>query len=129
MRSDALLVCEGMPDALTAAQAGFRSVGLLGAQTPDEVVAARLANHAQHHGLEIVDRRRPRPRRAPRRRRSPISRPTAGRCRASITPPDGLDLNAWALADPTWYQTIDAQLDAPRSQRRLIVIEHRRIDL
>ena len=31
-----LLVCEGMPDALTAAQAGFPAVGLLGAHTPDE---------------------------------------------------------------------------------------------
>ena len=30
-----LMVCEGMPDALTAAQAGYRSVGLLGAQAPD----------------------------------------------------------------------------------------------
>lgn len=28
----------------------------------------------------------------------------------SIIPPDGLDVNAWALADPTWHQTIDAQL-------------------
>ena len=29
------VVCEGMPDALTAAQAGYRAVGLLGAQAPD----------------------------------------------------------------------------------------------
>ena len=40
---------KGMPDALTAAQAGFAAVGLLGAHTPDDGVAARLANHASQH--------------------------------------------------------------------------------
>ena len=44
-----LVVCEGMPDALTAAQAGYRAVGLLGAQAPDESVAARVASYAERH--------------------------------------------------------------------------------
>lgn len=41
------VVCEGLPDALTASQAGYRSVALLGAQTPDESVASRLANYGR----------------------------------------------------------------------------------
>ena len=49
-----LIVCEGMPDALTAAQAGYRVVGLLGAQAPDETVAARVANYAERHDLDVV---------------------------------------------------------------------------
>ena len=43
-----------MPGALTAAQAGYRSIGLLGAQAPDETVAARVANHAERHDLDVV---------------------------------------------------------------------------
>ena len=58
--TDHVLVCEGMPDALTAAQAGYRSVGLLGAQTPDESVAARLVNYADNVGARA--RHTPRPR-------------------------------------------------------------------
>ena len=53
-RAGVLLVCEGIPDALTAAQAGYRSVALLGAHTPDPAVAARLANHATNLGLDVA---------------------------------------------------------------------------
>ena len=56
-RGGTLLVCEGLPDALTASQAGFPAVALLGAQTPDESVAARLANYAANHGLDPDDAR------------------------------------------------------------------------
>ena len=38
-----LLVCEGIPDAWTAAQAGYASVGILGNQAPDASVARRIA--------------------------------------------------------------------------------------
>ena len=37
-----LLLCEGVPDALTAAQAGFPSVGMLGSMAPDEHIVTRL---------------------------------------------------------------------------------------
>jgi hypothetical protein len=39
---DAVLICEGLPDALTASQAGYRAVGVLGAALPDEQLAHRL---------------------------------------------------------------------------------------
>ena len=44
-------MCEGMPDALTAAQAGYPSIALLGAQTPDASVAARVASYADNAEL------------------------------------------------------------------------------
>lgn len=109
-RCQTLLVCEGLPDALTASQAGFRSVALLGAQTPDELVAARLANYASNHGLEIAIAADPD---AAGRRLTAMLTDLLDQQQVdarSIIPPDGLDLNAWALADPTWHQTIDAQL-------------------
>lgn len=49
-----LVVCEGIPDALIAAQAGFRSIGLLGANALDPGVAARVANLANLSDREVV---------------------------------------------------------------------------
>ncbi len=109
-RGETLLVCEGLPDALTASQVGFRSVALLGAQTPDESVAARLANHAANHRLEIAIAADPDA--AGRRLAATLTelldqQQVQAR---SIVPPDGLDLNAWALADPSWHRTVEASL-------------------
>ena len=49
-----LLICEGIPDALIAAQAGYRSVGLLGTNALDPTVAARIANLATRDNLDIT---------------------------------------------------------------------------
>lgn len=109
-RAGVLLVCEGIPDALIGTQAGYRTVALLGAHTPDETVAARLANHADNHDLDIAV----------------VCDPdTAGHHAATtlhrllhqqgleptiITPPPGRDLNAWALHDPAWTTQLDHAL-------------------
>ena len=42
-RTDAVVVCEGVFDALSATQAGLRAVAVLGAATPDETLASQLA--------------------------------------------------------------------------------------
>ena len=42
VRDDVVLVCEGIPDALSAAQAGWRSVAVLGAGLPDGRVAVAI---------------------------------------------------------------------------------------
>ncbi|MEX2253525.1 MAG: toprim domain-containing protein, partial [Thermoleophilaceae bacterium] len=102
-----LLVCEGIPDALTAAQAGFAAAAVLGSQAPDQSVAARLATHAEHHDLAIV---------------AVIDNDPAGRAWGQrlgdllagndheltiIEPPaEGLDLNVWALSDPRWVERL-----------------------
>lgn len=97
-----LVVCEGIPDALTAAQAGYRSAAILGSQAPDHRVAAQLAASADHHGERVV---------------AIVDADPAGRAAGQhltdllaehghtlevIEPPEGLDLNAWAQADHRW---------------------------
>lgn len=100
---EALVVCEGIPDALTAAQAGFRSVAVLGSQYPDERVGCRLATFAERLQLPIV---------------AVVDADDAGRQWGSrlqlhvgaanggvslVEPPEaGLDLNDWAIRDPSW---------------------------
>ncbi|MBI5089641.1 MAG: toprim domain-containing protein [Actinobacteria bacterium] len=110
LHPDTLLVCEGMPDALIAAQAGFHAVGLLGAQTPDEAVAARLANRAEHLDGRIVLVCDPDP--AGRRVAEALSPllVAQGHVPTVITPPDGCDLNDWAKADIGWAGRLISQL-------------------
>lgn len=101
-----LLVCEGPPDALVAAQAGFRSVGILGSQAPDEKIAAALAAHAERTGDQIVavldaDE-------GGRTGKQRLDRLLADHAQhvVFVDPPEGLDLNAWALADPGWTDAL-----------------------
>jgi hypothetical protein len=105
-RPEVLVVCEGTPDALTAAQAGYRSVGILGSQAPDHRVAAQLAAHAEQHHERII---------------AIIDADPAGRSWGkhltgllaehghdlhTIEPPDGFDLNAWAQTDTAWTSAL-----------------------
>jgi hypothetical protein len=52
-RPDKLLVCEGIPDALTAAALGYRSVGVLGAQAPDQNVAETVSQVAIANAVAV----------------------------------------------------------------------------
>lgn len=112
-RDAPLLVCEGMPDALIAAQAGFHAVGLLGAHAPDEAVAARLANHATNLGVGVALVCDPDP--AGRRVADVLGPLLAdqGIDPVAVVTPDGLDLNAWALTDHDWHHTLTRQLSIP----------------
>jgi hypothetical protein len=113
-RGGVSLVCEGLPDALTAAQAGYHAVALLGAHTPDAAVAARLANHAASLGVDIAIACDPDP--AGRHvavTLADLFAPHAIHPRV-ITPPDGHDLNSWALTDPTWTNLVDELLPPTR---------------
>lgn len=107
--SDQLVVCEGIPDSLVAAQAGFRAVGLLGTNALDDSVAARIANLADSNDLDvtvIVD----------------VDDSGAGRSLGAqltrglgashgvmvrvVEPPGGHDLNTWALAERGWHERL-----------------------
>lgn len=113
--SDQLVVCEGLPDALTAAQAGFSAVALLGAHTPDDAVAARIANHAANCELSITLVCDPD---EAGRRVADVLVPklrNRGADPIVITPPSGLDLNAWAQTDAAW----PSRIETPRAARSL----------
>lgn len=103
-----LIVCEGIPDALTAANAGFHAVGVLGSQAPDHVVATRIAAHSRQLDLAVI---------------AVIDNDPAGHAWGDrlhdllddqsleltvVEPPaDGLDLNTWARADPHWLNALE----------------------
>jgi len=53
-RSDVLVVAEGIPDALVAAQLGVRSVGVLGSTYPDRRVAEQISQGARECGVERI---------------------------------------------------------------------------
>lgn len=106
-RPGVLVVCEGIPDALIAAQGGFAAAGILGSQAPDETIAAALASHAERHDRAIVavvdgdDAGR----HWGERLGELIS--TTGHDLHLIEPPGvGCDLNDWALSDPDWASWI-----------------------
>lgn len=112
LRDAPVLLCEGMPDALTAAQAGFQSVGLLGAHAPDDAVGARLANHLDGIGADtgvvLVTDPDPAGRRVAETLGPMLTE--LGHPPGTVTPPDGLDLNAWALSDPNWSERLHEHL-------------------
>lgn len=101
-RPGLLLICEGIPDALTAAAAGYAAVAILGSQAPDERVATQLARHADRGRRRLV---------------AVVDGDSAGRAWGQhltglleqrghhltvIEPPAGLDLNGWAAVEPGW---------------------------
>ena len=107
-----------MPDALTAAQAGYRAMGLLGAQSPDESVAARVASYAERHDLDVVlmtdanDAGRSAGDRLAELNLVEQLDPVIVEPPADLTDAAGasvVDLNAWAQRDPAWS---DDLLDA-----------------
>lgn len=108
--SGVLVVCEGIPDALTAAGSGLGAVAVLGSQAPDQSVAIRIASHADQHDLVVV---------------AVIDNDAAGRAWGErltrllaehgidldvIEPPSaGIDLNAWASSEPGWTSRLPGE--------------------
>jgi DNA primase len=117
--SDQLVVCEGIPDSLVAAQAGFRAIGLLGTNALDDSVAARIANLADNNGLDVTvvvdvdDTGTGRSLGAQLVARLEAEHGVAARI---IEPPEGQDLNTWALADQCW----PTRLALPDSRREVL---------
>ena len=109
-----LVVCEGAGDALIAAQAGYRSVGVLGALYPDAVVVDAIAAVAAGGDVSQVvvcfDN-------------DPAGTAGGGRlcelldgrglAAVSVTPPEGLDLTGWATSGGDWTASLDATNPTP----------------
>jgi hypothetical protein len=96
---------------------------LLGAHTPDEAVAARLANHATNLDVELVlvcD-----PDIAGRRVADALAPllEQQGHVPTVVIPPNGCDLNDWAQTDVRWAEQLHSQaptdpdlaIDAPEA--------------
>ena len=111
---DRLVICEGIPDALTAAQAGYQTVALLGTYAADQRVAALLAEHATGHRLAVT---------------AVVDADPAGRAAGTrlaglladrhvelriVEPPEGFDLNGWAQREPSWTNAIGSDIAAAR---------------
>jgi DNA primase len=111
-RPGLLIVTEGIPDALIAAQASFTTAAILGSQTPDPTVAARLATRASRANLQIIAITDADP--AGRAWGERLADLLADHTQeaAIIEPTHGNDLNEWALYDPAWSTRLTA---GPRS--------------
>jgi hypothetical protein len=116
-----LVVCEGIPDALIAAQAGYRSVGLLGTNALDPAVAVRIANIANRDHLDVIVIVDVDDNGIGKHLGEHLATQLAGlECPARvIEPPDGHDLTTWALDNPTWHTTLAPSVahDATQLQR------------
>lgn len=110
--AEVLVVCEGLPDAYTAAAVGLPAVAVLGAATPDGRVADALARHAGDRRLVLVfDADIPGESAAGHLRELLIERDAPVDV---VTPPPALgDLNAWARADPAWCRSLAPGLTLP----------------
>jgi hypothetical protein len=101
-----LLVTEGIPDALTAAGAGYAAVGILGSQAPDDRVADALVRHSTSTDrLLIAIADADSAGRAWSLRLTELVAARGGGLRV-IEPPDGQDLNGWASEDRLWTSQV-----------------------
>lgn len=103
-----LVVCEGIPDALTAWQSGFTAVAILGAQAPDPSVADALAAYAHRRSVDLVAVVDDDPAGHAWGARLDTLVSERGSRITVIAPPGGLDLNAWALTEPEWPTALGA---------------------
>jgi hypothetical protein len=96
-RDDLVVVCEGIPDALTAAGAGYRAVAVLGAGLPDERLAAQLVALHPKESLLVAFDADPRGRAGSERLVDLLSRAGADDRVHTLSVPEAAgDLNGWA---------------------------------
>ena len=94
-----VLVCEGLPDALTAAQAGHRAAAVLGAGLPDDRLAAALARRYPTEALVVAFDADDRGRAGAQRLEEGLAQAGAGHRVGTLEVPGAWgDLNGWALA-------------------------------
>jgi hypothetical protein len=113
-----LYACEGLPDAYTAATAGFEAVAVLGATYPDERTARRITSLANGRSVVIAfDNDRAGNSGAERLGELLASHHVMAE-RARL--PEGCDLNTVALRDPWWvhqsycrYQPVTPEVQFP----------------
>ncbi len=116
-RQGLLVVCEGAADALVAAQAGLRAVGILGATYPDHrladtLLAAQRADPALRDARVVICFDADDPGRRGAAQLTSLLNPR-GVSPVVVEPPDGLDLTGWAAEAPRWTTSLPHAVDAP----------------
>lgn len=109
-RSGPLVVAEGAPDALIAAQAGFAAVAVLGSMYPDQRVAGEIAAYVHDHDVAVAvcfdcDPSESGAKGAARLIDLLDERSVTA---ANVVPPDGMDLSDWAATTTDWIAEFDA---------------------
>jgi DNA primase len=105
-----LIVTEGIPDALIAAQAGFSAVAVLGSMYPDARVADAVASYAQAHAVDVAVCFDCDPSESGAKGASRLVELLGDRSVRSVVnvvPPDGMDLSDWAAIDHGWIAGFD----------------------
>ena len=110
-RPGLLIVCEGIPDALTAADAGFHAVAILGSQAPDHSVGNRLAGFARRNGVDLIAVVDNDPAGlAWGDRLSDLVSEAQAVLRVIEPPEPGMDLNTWSTVSGGWQTEIVAKI-------------------
>ena len=104
-RADVALVCEGIPDALIAAQAGWRSVAVLGAGLPDERVARAISEQFTTETLVVAFDADHRGVAGAEHLSQLLDEAGAGARTVILAVPEGAgDINAWAVASSDQFE-------------------------
>ena len=109
-RDGLLVVAEGIPDALIAAQAGFSSVAVLGSMYPDARVADAVASYAQAHAADVAVCFDCDPSESGAKGASRLMElldDRSVRSVVNVVPPDGMDLSDWAATGDDWVAAFD----------------------
>lgn len=109
-RDGLLVVAEGIPDALIAAQAGFAAVGVLGSMYPDARVADAIASYARDHAVDVAVCFDCDLSQSGAKGASLLVELLDDRSVQSVVnvvPPDGMDLSDWAAIDHDWIAAFD----------------------
>ena len=110
-RGVALVVCEGLPDALTIAGVGHAAAAVLGAGLPDEAVARRVEQLARGRPIVLAFDNDPAGRHGSHQLQRLVSSRDASVVRV-LGLPDGTDVNDWARrSGPAFPREITAHLE------------------
>ena len=109
-RRGVLVVTEGAPDALIAAQAGFASVAVLGSMYPDGRVADAIAGFVRDHDVGVAvcfdcDVSESGAKGAAKLIELLNERQVGDI--VNVTPPDQMDLSDWAAVSNEWVEVFD----------------------
>jgi hypothetical protein len=129
VRSDVAVICEGIPDALTAAQAGWRAVAILGAGLPDERIARELTGRFADETLVVAFDNDHRGHEGSAALLELLGRAGAADRMTVLELPDAAgDLNAWAVRSGARFEAeldhaVTTIIDSGRSAQGLGVTE------